>query len=169
MAHTASFCALYSPWWEEDKHEISSRDKQRERYPVASYQYLHRTMIQGEHPLPLTDQRGNLWCYMHVFWSPFDTQWIVRLNKFGLFFFADCWFTLIMMSITPGISPASTTHWIWWGCPAVMFEMVQAASCEEKQRETSHENTHKNFIGTLCSLNALLSPKVKLLDVYMHR
>ena len=42
------------------------------------------------------------------------------------------WFTLIMMSIIAGTRPASTTHWIWWGCPAVILEIVQAASCEEK-------------------------------------
>ena len=43
-----------------------------------------------------------------------------------------------MMSITTGIRPYSTTHWIWWGCPAVMLEVVQAASCEEKGIERKY-------------------------------
>ena len=37
--------------------------------------------------------------------------------------------------MTGGINPASTTAWIWWGCPAVMLEMVQAASCGESEEE----------------------------------
>ena len=68
--------------------------------------------------------------------------------------FVVVWFTLIITSIIAGTRPASTTHWIWWGHPAVIFEIVQAASCKEKDRvHMEIIKVHTSFCSHLMLIN----------------
>ena len=83
---------------------------------TSSCSCLHRTFT-------------SIWCSFDVQSNPIDHPIPFLLQTVVI------WFTLIITSIIAGTRPASTTHWIWWDCPAVILEIVQAASCEEKKIE----------------------------------
>ena len=102
---------------------------------TSSCSCLHRTFT-------------SIWCRFDVQSNQIDHPIPILLQTVVV------WFTLIITSIIAGTRPASITHWIWWGRPAVIFEIVQAASCEEKDRvHMEIIKVHTSFCSHLMLIN----------------